>query len=174
MVLQRQLRQHPLCLRAIDHGGKLRAFGTVGRQGVYLVDKPLFVGARKCLVAERTLRAFLHPTGIRIGAEMHVWVIKCLILGEILRCLDMGTGLGGTLDQRRVDNRRLSLFQLQTMCLDLGTDLGQKVVINTSRHKRIAKPAMGGLIRNQRVQVAPAEDHEIQTNFQSAFQLWVG
>ena len=86
----------------------------------------------------------------------------------------MGSGPGRTLDQRRVDNRRLSLFQLQTMCLDLGTDLGQKVVINTPLHKRIAKPAVGRLIRHSRMQVEPAEDHEIQTDFQSAFQLWVG
>ena len=40
-------------------------------------------------------------------------------------------------------SRRLGRFQLQPVRLDLGTDLGQKIIANPALHQRIAEPAVG-------------------------------
>ena len=56
------------------------------------------------------------------------------------------------------------------MRFNLTTPLGQKVVVNTALRQSVAKAALGRLIWDPSMQVEPAEDREIQTNLQSAFQ----
>ncbi len=85
----------------------------------------------------------------------------------------MGAGPRRALDQRRVDNRRLGPFQLEPMRLDLATDLGQQIIVNTTPKQRIAEPAMGGLIRHRRMQIEAAKQHEIQPYLEGSLQLRV-
>ena len=68
-------------------------------------------------------------------------------------------------------NRRLSLLELQPVVFDLAAEFGQKIVVNTALHQSGTEAAMGRFVRYGSVQIKPAEDHEVQTNLQCAFQL---
>ena len=46
------VRQHPLCVCAVDHGFKLGALGLVGGDGVDLVHEAFFIRAGKRLIAQ--------------------------------------------------------------------------------------------------------------------------
>jgi len=67
--------KHTLSVRAFDHGFKLGALGLVGRGGMDLIHEAFFICASKCLVAEGELGSLLYPTGIRVGAEIHLRII---------------------------------------------------------------------------------------------------
>jgi len=71
--------ENALRTRAVDHASELRAFGGVRRLGLYLVDETFFIAARECFVSQSALAAFLDPTGIRIGAELHLGIAIALL-----------------------------------------------------------------------------------------------
>ena len=76
---------------------------------VDLVDKVFLVQAGNAvgchLVAQRTLPAFLDPPHLRVGTEMHVWIVG-RIIGGILFDTVWLPGRGGTLHQCGVDGHR--------------------------------------------------------------------
>lgn len=102
---------------------------------------------------------------------MHLGIIGRVPRGAVLRGLDMAARAGCSLDQRRIDDCRLSLFQLQPVILDLTAGLDQQIIVNPAFERRIAEPATGGLIRDRRVQIKPAEKHEIQPDPERTLQL---
>jgi len=73
----------------------------------------------------------------------------------------------------RARRRRLGLFQLQAVFLDLAADLGEKLIVNACLYQRIAKPAVGRLIWHAAMQIKPAKQHEIQPNLQGSLKLRV-
>ena len=102
---------------------------------------------------------------------MQLWIVRVIALGAVLRGLDIRARTGCAFDQRRIDDCRLGLFQLQPTGFDLPTDFGQKIIVNTAPHQSVAEPTMGRFIRHRGVQIEPTKNHEIQPNFQGALQL---
>ncbi len=143
------------------------------RQWVDLVHETFFIRTGKRLIAQCGFGPLFYPTGIRVSAEVHLWIIRCFALGPIFGRVDMGARAGRAFHQRRIDDRGLSLFQLQPVAFDLTAHFGQQVVVNTAPDQCVAEPAVGCLIRHPSVQIKPAENHEVQTHLQRPLQLWI-
>jgi len=95
---------------------------------VDLVHKAFFVRAGEVSVAERGFGPLLYSTGIGIGAEMHLQIIRGLALCPIFRRINVCTGPRCALHKSGIDDRGFGLFQLQLVLFNRAANLGQKII----------------------------------------------
>ena len=109
-------RQHSLSAGPFYHMPQFRALGAVGGRGVNFVDEAFLIGAGKCLIAQCGFGSFLHPAGIRSGAELHIWIVGGLALpGPVVPRYGYGA------EPRGVYDCRFGFLQLQPVRLNLAT-----------------------------------------------------